>query len=47
MAQGDHRKTIKVVYGLRAKYAHVYGIFKAIAMTHNNRCLLVRHGDYH
>ena len=46
IAQGDHRKTIKIMKVLLVKYAPVTGIVKGIVMTHDSRCLFVRHGDH-
>ena len=45
IAQGCHRKTIKLKKALCVKCPLVIGIAKGIAMDHKNRCLLVRQGD--
>ena len=46
IARGDHRKNIKLITVLHVKCVFVTGITKGIVMAHNNRCLLVRYGDY-
>ena len=46
-AQGDRRKTIKVIKVLLFKCAPGTSIIQAIVMVHNNRCLLVRHVDHY
>ena len=45
IAQGCHRKIIKLKKALCVKCPLVIGIAKGIAMDHKNRCLLVRQGD--
>ena len=50
IAQGDHRKTIKVIKVLRAKCAPLTGTTKGIVMADNNvirYILLFRHADHH
>ena len=50
IAQGDHRKIIKVIKVLRAKCAPLTGTTKGIVMAHNNviGCILLfRHADHH
>ena len=46
IVRGDHRKNIKVITVWHVKCVFVTGITKGIVMAHNNRCLLVRYGDY-
>ena len=47
IARGDYRETIKVIKILPDKCSLGTCIAKGIAMAHNKRCFLVRHGDHH